>query len=105
MSPAHYLALSALLLSLGAAGVLIRRNAIIMFMSVELMLNAANLALVTAARMHGTLDGQVFAFFVIAVAHIRAVITAPISMFEMQPVVVTSLPLAQRAPFAFKLKP
>jgi NADH-quinone oxidoreductase subunit K len=74
MSPAHYLALSALLLCLGAAGVLIRRNAIVMFMSVELMLNAANLALVTASRMHGSLDGQVFAFFAMVVAAAEVVV-------------------------------
>lgn len=74
MSPAHYLALSAILLCLGTAGVLLRRNAIIMFMSVELMLNAANLALVTAARMHGNLDGQVFAFFAMVVAAAEVVV-------------------------------
>jgi NADH-quinone oxidoreductase subunit K len=64
----HYLALSAILFSMGALGVLIRRNAIIIFMSVELMLNAANLAFVAFARMHGTMSGQIFVFFVMAVA-------------------------------------
>ncbi|MBU6213500.1 MAG: NADH-quinone oxidoreductase subunit NuoK [Actinomycetales bacterium] len=74
MSPAAYLALAAVLFSLGCTGVLLRRNAIVMFMSVELMLNAANLALVTASRMHGNLDGQVFAFFSMTVAAAEVVV-------------------------------
>ncbi len=64
----YYIALSAVLFALGALGVLVRRNALIIFMSVELMLNAANLAFVAFARSHGTLDGQVFVFFVMTVA-------------------------------------
>jgi NADH-quinone oxidoreductase subunit K len=60
--------LSAILFTIGALGVLIRRNAIVIFMAVELMLNAANLAFVAFARMHGNLSGQVFVFFVITVA-------------------------------------
>ncbi len=64
----YYLTLSAILFSMGAMGVLIRRNAIIIFMSVELMLNAANLAFVSFARMHATINGQIFVFFVMAVA-------------------------------------
>ncbi len=64
----YYVALSAVLFTLGALGVLIRRNAIIIFMSVELMLNAANLAFVAFARLHGGLSGQIFVFFVMAVA-------------------------------------
>ncbi|MBX3047016.1 MAG: NADH-quinone oxidoreductase subunit NuoK [Anaerolineales bacterium] len=64
----YYFALSAILFSLGALGVLIRRNAIIIFMSVELMLNAANLLFVAFARANDALSGQVFVFFVIAVA-------------------------------------
>lgn len=64
----YYIALSAILFTLGALGVLIRRNAIIIFMSVELMLNAANLAFVAFARLHGGLSGQIFVFFVMAVA-------------------------------------
>ena len=64
----YYLALSAILFSMGALGVLIRRNAIIIFMSVELMLNAANLAFVSFARMYGSMSGQIFVFFVMAVA-------------------------------------
>jgi NADH-quinone oxidoreductase subunit K len=66
--------LSAVLFSIGAIGVLVRRNAIIVFMSVELMLNAANLAFVTFARMNGNLDGQVVAFFVMVVAAAEVVI-------------------------------
>lgn len=64
----YYIVLSAILFTLGALGVLIRRNAIIIFMSVELMLNAANLAFVAFARLHGGLSGQIFVFFVMAVA-------------------------------------
>lgn len=64
----YYLIVSAVLFTIGALGVLIRRNAIIIFMAVELMLNAANLAFVAFARMYGALDGQVFVFFVMTVA-------------------------------------
>lgn len=64
----YYVALSAILFTLGVIGVLTRRNAIIIFMSVELMLNAANLAFVAFAREFGTLDGQIFVFFVMTVA-------------------------------------
>ena len=63
-----YIALSALLFTLGALGVLLRRNAIIIFMSVELMLNSANLLFVAFARYLGDLHGQVLVFFVITVA-------------------------------------
>ena len=64
----YYFALAAILFTLGALGVLIRRNAIIVFMSIELMLNAANLLFVAFARSFEHLDGQIFVFFVIAVA-------------------------------------
>jgi NADH-quinone oxidoreductase subunit K len=64
----YYFALSTILFALGALGVLIRRNAIIIFMSVELMLNAANLLFVAFARVNESLSGQVYVFFVIAVA-------------------------------------
>lgn len=74
MSPSAYILLAGVLFSLGAIGVLIRRNAIVMFMSVELMLNAANLAFVAFARMNGNLDGQVVAFFVMVVAAAEVVI-------------------------------
>lgn len=63
-----YVILSAVLFTLGAMGVMLRRNAILVFMSVELMLNAANLALVAFARHWGAIDGQVFVFFIITVA-------------------------------------
>ena len=74
MNPANYIYLSALLFTIGAAGMLLRRNAIVMFMCVELMLNAANLAFVTFARMHGDLAGQVVAFFTMIVAACEVVI-------------------------------
>lgn len=63
-----YIALSAILFTIGALGVLLRRNAIIIFMSIELMLNAANLAFVAFARHLNDLDGQIFVFFVMTVA-------------------------------------
>jgi len=64
----YYIALSAILFTIGAVGVLIRRNALIIFMSVELMLNSANLAFVAFSNTFGQLNGQIIAFFVIAVA-------------------------------------
>lgn len=63
-----YIILSTVLFVLGAMGVMLRRNAILVFMSVELMLNAANLALVAFAQQWGEVDGQIFVFFVITVA-------------------------------------
>lgn len=80
MSPDNYLYLSALLFTIGAVGVLVRRNAIVMFMSIELMLNAVNLSLVTFARLHSSLDGQVLAFFVMVVAACEVVIGLAIIM-------------------------
>lgn len=74
MNPVNYLFLSGLLFTIGAAGVLVRRNAIIVFMCIELMLNACNLAFVTFARMHGNLDGQIIAFFVMVVAAAEVVV-------------------------------
>jgi NADH-quinone oxidoreductase subunit K len=68
MNPENYLYLSALLFTIGATGVLVRRNAIVMFMCVELMLNAVNLALVSFSKMHGDTDGQIFVFFIMVVA-------------------------------------
>lgn len=70
----YYLALSATLFVLGMAGVLVRRSALIVFMSIELMLNAVNLTFVTFARVHGGLDGQLLVFFVLAVAATEVVI-------------------------------
>lgn len=74
MSTDHYIILSAILFSLGAFGMLFRRNAIVVFMCVELMLNASNLAFVAFARMHGNLEGQVFAFFTMVVAAAEVVV-------------------------------
>jgi NADH-quinone oxidoreductase subunit K len=70
----HYLVLSAVLFSLGVAGFLIRRNVITVFMSIELMLNAVNLAFVAFSRHLGNLDGQLFVFFVIVVAAAEAAV-------------------------------
>ncbi len=80
MSPAYYLYLSALLFTLGAAGVLLRRNAIVIFMCVELMLNAANLAFTAFARINGDLDGHVIAFFTMVVAAAEVVVGLAIIM-------------------------
>jgi NADH-quinone oxidoreductase subunit K len=74
MSTEPFLVLSALLFSIGAFGVLVRRNAIVVFMCIELMLNATNLAFVTFARHHGNLDGQIAAFFVMVVAAAEVVV-------------------------------
>ena len=68
MSLDWYLVVSALVFSIGACGVLTRRNPLVVLLSLELMLNAANLALVAFARMHGNQDGQVFALIVMVVA-------------------------------------
>ncbi len=74
MNAANYLYLSALLFTIGAVGVVTRRNAIVVFMCIELMLNAANLSLVTFARINGNLQGQVFAFFTMVVAACEVVV-------------------------------
>jgi NADH-quinone oxidoreductase subunit K len=74
VSLTHYLVLAAILFAIGATTVLVRRNAIIVFMGVELMLNATNLLLVTFSRIHGNLTGQVLAFFVMVVAAAEVVI-------------------------------
>jgi NADH-quinone oxidoreductase subunit K len=74
VNPANYLILAALLFAIGAVGVLVRRNAIIVFMCIELMLNAVNLTLVTFSRINGNLEGQVIAFFVMVVAAAEVVI-------------------------------
>lgn len=75
-----YVYLSVVLFALGALTVLTRRNSIIVFMGVELMLNACNLALVTFARMHGGLDGQVYALFIMVVAAAEVVVGLAIIM-------------------------
>ena len=64
----HYLVVSVLLFALGLLGVMVRRNVLVIYMSLELMLNAANLALVAFSRFTDSLDGQVFVFFIITVA-------------------------------------
>ena len=64
----HYLIVSALLFSLGLLGVIVRRNLLVIYMSLELMLNAANLALVAFSHFRDNLDGQVMVFFIITVA-------------------------------------
>jgi len=80
VSPAHYIALAVILFVIGAVGVLVRRNAIVIFMCVELMLNAANLAFIGFSRLHGALDGQVIAFFVMVVAAAEVVVGLAIIM-------------------------
>ncbi|WP_153505522.1 NADH-quinone oxidoreductase subunit NuoK [Cumulibacter manganitolerans] len=80
MSPAVYLVLAAILFTIGVVGVLVRRNAIVVFMSIELMLNSANLTLSTFARMHGQIDGQLIAFFVMVVAAAEVVVGLAIIM-------------------------
>lgn len=74
MNPINFVYLAAILFTIGSAAVLLRRNAIVAFMGVELMLNAANLALVAFGRIHGQLDGQVMAFFVMVVAAAEVVV-------------------------------
>jgi len=74
VSPGYFLALAGLLFTVGAVGALVRRNAIVIFMFVELMLNAVNLFFVTFARMQGNLDGQVLVFFVLVVAAAEVVV-------------------------------
>jgi NADH-quinone oxidoreductase subunit K len=74
VSATPFLVLAAILFTIGATGVLVRRNAIVVFMCVELMLNAANLTFVTFARVQGNLDGQVAAFFVMVVAAAEVVV-------------------------------
>jgi NADH-quinone oxidoreductase subunit K len=80
VNPTHYLVLAALLFGVGAVGVLIRRNAIVVFMCIELMLNAVNLTFVTFARRSGQIDGVVIALFVMVVAAAEVVIGLAIIM-------------------------
>lgn len=69
-----YLILGAILFAIGTVGVLTRRNAIVIFMCVELMLNAVNLTFIAFSRFHGNLDGQIFVFFVMTVAAAEAAV-------------------------------
>jgi len=80
VNPNSYLFVAALLFTIGALGVLLRRNAILVFMCVELMLNSVNLTLVTFSRVNGTLDGQIMAFFVMVVAAAEVVVGLAIIM-------------------------
>jgi len=80
MTPMWYVVLAAVLFTIGAVGVLIRRNAIALLMCIELMLNASNLALVTFGRINGSLDGQIMAFFVMVVAAAEVVVGLAIIM-------------------------
>jgi NADH-quinone oxidoreductase subunit K len=80
VNESYYLLLAALLFTIGGLGVLLRRNAILVFMSVELMLNSVNLTLVTFSRTIGTLEGQVMAFFVMVVAAAEVVVGLAIIM-------------------------
>ena len=70
----HYLLLSALLFSIGTAGVFLRRNVITLLLSIEIMLNAVNLSFVAFGRSHGTVDGQIITFFVMTVAAAEAAV-------------------------------
>lgn len=75
MVPLHsYLILSAILFSIGTIGVLVRRNAIVIFMCVEMMLNAVNLTFIALSRHLGNIDGQIFVFFVMTVAAAEAAV-------------------------------
>jgi NADH-quinone oxidoreductase subunit K len=74
IGPAWYLALAAVLFALGAIGVMIRRNVLVMFMCIELMLNAANLTFVTFSRVLGDIGGQSIVFFVLVVAAAEVVV-------------------------------
>ena len=74
VTPGWYMALAALLFVIGASGILLRRNALVMFMSVELMLNAVNLTFVSAGRQLNVIDGQISVFFVMVVAAAEVVV-------------------------------
>ncbi len=74
VGPGYYLVLAALMFTIGVVGVLVRRNAIVIFMFIELMLNAVNLTFVTFSRMHGDVLGQVLVFFVLVVAAAEVVV-------------------------------
>lgn len=74
MNPSNYLVLAGALFTIGTVGVLVRRNAIVVFMCVELMLNAVNLTLVTFSRINGNLGGQILALFVMVVAAAEVVV-------------------------------
>jgi NADH-quinone oxidoreductase subunit K len=89
VSLTHYLALSALLFTIGAAGVLFRRNAIVIFMCVELMLNSVNLTLIAFSQFLGNQNGQILVFFVMTVAAAEAAVglAIVIAMFRNKEVI------------------
>jgi NADH-quinone oxidoreductase subunit K len=89
VSLTHYLALSAILFTIGAAGVLFRRNAIIIFMCIELMLNAVNLTLIAFSQFLGNQNGQILVFFVMTVAAAEAAVglAIVIAMFRNKEVI------------------
>ena len=82
----HYVALSAVLFVMGVVGVVVRRNPLVIFMSIELMLNAANLALVAFGQRHGTASGQVLVFFVmcVAAAEVAVGLAIIVSIFRLR---------------------
>ena len=98
MAIANYLYLSAILFTIGAIGVVVRRNSIVVFMCIELMLNAANLAFVTFARINSNLEGQVVAFFTMVVAACEVVVGLAIIIASDSPTSPTRL--ATKAFFA-----
>lgn len=88
----HYIWVSSLLFTLGITGVIIRRNALVIYMSLEMILNASNLALVAFSRYNNNLDGQVFVFFTIAVAaaEVAVGLAIIIALFRLRQTVRTS---------------
>ena len=80
----HIIAIAGMLFSIGVVGVLFRRNAIIVFMSIEIMLNAVNLAFVAFSRYHGNIDGQVFVFFsmTLAAAEVAVGLAIMVALFR-----------------------
>ena len=74
IGPEHYLVLSAILFSIGMAGVLLRRNLIVLLMSIELMLNAVNISFITFAHFSGKVEGQIMVFFVMTIAAAEAAV-------------------------------
>lgn len=80
ISAEHYLVLAGLLFSIGLFGILLRRNILIILLCLELMLNAANLALITASSVHGQADGQILAFFVMVIAAVEVTIGLAIAV-------------------------
>lgn len=94
-----YLIVAAIVFSIGLIGVMLRRNLIVLFMSIELMLNAVNLTLVAGSRMWGDADGQVFTFFIIVVAAAEVVVGLAIlvNLFFRRGTVDIDVPSLMRA--------